>query len=393
MVDSDPKRMTSQYRLYGIAGSLYTAKVRSYLRKQNISFVEYGPNHSDYGKRIIPKTGRMIIPVIEAPDGEVVQDGSDIIHYFEAHKLSTISAYPEDGLKLAISFLFELFGGEGLLRPAMHFRWDYDEENLSYLKSEFAALAPPGFTAEQVFEFASGSMRKAKQFFGVTDESKALVVSSYTEFLALLEAHFEEYPYILGSQPGLGDYSLMGPLYAHLFRDPKPSAIMRQSAPLTARWVERVNSHEEYWGDYVNTGTDFDATDIPGTLKALMRYIADEYLPEILAHVDFANQWLAQHPDIEAGTNGLDNPAERVIGKAEFDWRGIALKTAVMPYRFYLLQRLQDCYDEANSEAREHIKALFTETGLNTLLEARTDRRVERNNHLEVWGPLRQPKI
>jgi hypothetical protein len=220
-----------------------------------------------------------------------------------------------------------------------------------------------------------------------------LIVSAYAEFLALMEAHFEQYPYLLGSQPSLGDYSLIAPLYGHLYRDPKPSAIMRESAPLTARWVERMNTREEYWGDYVNTGTDFDSTDIPDTLKSLMRYIADEYLPEIRSHVEFANQWLAQRPDIEVETNGLDNPAERVIGQSEFDWRGIALKTTVMPYRFYLLQRLQDCYDEANSEAREHISALFTETGLNTLLEVRTDRRVERNNYLEVWGPLRLPKI
>ncbi|MFT6956090.1 MAG: glutathione S-transferase [Halieaceae bacterium] len=380
--------MTEKYRLYGIACSLYAGKARSYLRKQNIDFVEYGPNHPDYGKRIIPKTGRMIIPVIEAPDGQVVQDGSDIIHYFESHKLSTIPAYPNDSLKLAISFLFELFGGEGLLRPAMHFRWDY-EENLPYLKSEFAALAPSGFTAAQVFEFSSAKMRKAKRFFGVTEESEGLIISAYAEFLALMEGHLEQYPYLLGSQPSLGDYSLMAPLYGHLYRDPRPSAIMRQTAPLTARWVERMNTRQEYWGDYVNVDTHFDSTDTPDTLKALMRYIADEYLPEILAHIDYANQWLAQHPDLEAGTNGLDNPAERVIGQSEFNWRGIALKTAVMPYRFYLLQRLQDCHDEASSEARQNISALFAETGLSTLLEARTCRRVERKNHLEVWGKLR----
>jgi arsenate reductase-like glutaredoxin family protein len=32
------------YKLYGIPASLYTAKVRSYLRKQRIEFTEYGVN-------------------------------------------------------------------------------------------------------------------------------------------------------------------------------------------------------------------------------------------------------------------------------------------------------------------------------------------------------------
>lgn len=382
--------VNKKFRLYGIACSLYTAKARSYLRKQNIDFVEYGPNHPDYGKRIIPHIGRMIIPVIETPDGEIVQDGSDIIHYFETRKLAAVPAYPESSLKQAMSFLFELFGGEGLLRPAMHYRWDYDENNLQFLKSEFAALAPPGITAEQVFTFASANMRKAKQFFGVTDESKALIRSSYASFLSLFNAHLEKHPYLLGRQPSLGDYALMAPLYGHLYRDPEPSVIMRQVSPFVGRWVERMNTREEYWGDYVDTGSDSEKDEIPETLKALMRYIAAEYLPEISAHIDYTNLWLQERPDIEPGTNGLDDPKERIIGSREFDWRGITLKTAVMPYRFYLLQRLQDCYDDANGEERAQIEALFTETGLNTLLEMRTARRVERQNHLEVWGPLRQ---
>jgi hypothetical protein len=118
-----------------------------------------------------------------------------------------------------------------------------------------------------------------------------------------------------------------------------------------------------------------------------MRFIADEYLPEITAHVDFANQWLAERPDLIEGTNGLDNPGRRFIGKAEFDWRGIKLCTAVMPYRFYLLQRVQDSFERASKSEQQAITALLEETGLESILSIKTDRRVERVNHLEVWGP------
>jgi hypothetical protein len=380
--------MSEQYKLYGVACSLYTAKARSYLRKQNIDFVELGPNHPSYRSDILPQIGRMIVPVIQAPDGQIVQDGSDIIDHFEKNNLATVSAYSDNKVMGAIGFLFELFGGEGLLRPAMHFRWDYDVENLSFLKSEFSPFGPSSAIAEQTFEFASGRMRQAKLFFGATVESKDLIIESYKEFLGLLEEHFTWHPYLLGAKASLGDYALMGPLYGHLYRDPAPAMIMRQNAPRVARWAESMNTSNEYWADHNNTDNVVYADTIPDTLKALMRFISEEYLPEIIAHVNYANKWLQQHADIEVGTNGMDKAAERVIGLCEFNWRGIDLTTAVMPYRFYLLQRLQDCYDEANSGEQRQLQQLFSETGLSGLLAMRTLRRVERNNHLEVWGPL-----
>lgn len=385
--------MKDVYKLYGVACSLYTAKARSYLRKQGVKFIELPPSHPDYVNNIMPVIGRMIIPVIETPTGEVVQDSSDIIEYVEKHNTAKVSAYPQDVLMQAISFLFELFGSEGLLRPAMHYRWNFDDQNLDFLKSEFtpfAGIATNNQIINQVFKYASDRMRSAKSGFGVSEESIPLVENSYGEFLDLFSQHLKQYPYLLGGLPSLGDYALMGPLYAHLYRDPAPSMLMRQQAPAVARWVERTNSAEAYWGDHSEDQSSLiNPLDIPATLKALMKYISEEYLPEIIAHVDFANHWLAMRPDLQEGTNGLEDPVKRFIGRCDFDWRGIKLKTTVMPYRFYLLQRLQDCYDQASDTDKRAIEALFEETGLLPMLKKRTDRRVERRAHVEVWGPLR----
>ena len=119
-----------------------------------------------------------------------------------------------------------------------------------------------------------------------------------------------------------------------------------------------------------------------------MRYIAEEYLPEIAAHVAFANKWLDERPEIEPGTSGMEKPGglARGIGFAEFDWRGHKISTLVMPYRFYLLQRLQDTVASADHATQKSIRTLFAETGLEAILDMRTTRRVERQNHLEVWG-------
>ncbi|MEM8706913.1 MAG: glutathione S-transferase N-terminal domain-containing protein, partial [Actinomycetota bacterium] len=71
------------YTLYGAPVSLYTGKARSYLRRQGIDFVEVSPGSDRYLTEIVPQIGRWIIPVLETPDGEIVQDGADIIDHFE----------------------------------------------------------------------------------------------------------------------------------------------------------------------------------------------------------------------------------------------------------------------------------------------------------------------
>jgi hypothetical protein len=196
-------------------------------------------------------------------------------------------------------------------------------------------------------------------------------------------------PYLLGATPTLGDYALMGPLYAHLYRDPKPGQLMRQHAPLVARWVERMNAPETNWADHSAHQTEFEVdNELPETLTALLSYIATDFLPEMSAHIKFANNWLAERPDLKSGSNGCDKPSQRFIGNAEFAWRGTKLHTAVLPYRFYLLQNLQDHFDSAATADKARIQHCFKACGLADLLTLKVARRIERHNHLEVWGDL-----
>lgn len=381
--------MQTTMTLFGVPCSLYTAKARSYLRKQGLPFEELSVGSSTFQQHVLPEIHRMIMPVFKTAQGQIVQDGADILRFCDAHCESKYPLLPEAPLLKAISFLFELFGGEGLLRPAMHYRWSFDDINLDFLRSEFRCIAPAEIKDADwlpFFDFASGRMRKAAKSFGVNEQSIAPIEASCDQFLALFEAHLKEHPYLLGGRPTLGDYALMGPLYAHLYRDPKPGLLMRQKAPLVARWVERMNTAEECWVDYEKHSTELiAATELPDTLTALMQFIAEDFMPEMIAHIEFANQWLSERPDLVAGTNGLKDPTQRYIGTAEFPWRGVTLKTSVLPYRFYLLQFLQDEYEQSNPEDKQGIEEHFARYGLLPLLTSKTARRVTRVNHLEVW--------
>jgi hypothetical protein len=259
--------------------------------------------------------------------------------------------------------------------------------NLPFLRDTFRDVLPDGLGPEgeaAAFDHASGRMRKAAVAFGVTPETYATVEESYADFLGRFNAHLQQTPFLLGGYATIGDFGLFGPLYPHLARDPKPLHLMQITAPRVFRWTERMNMPEVFINEEVEQVGDklFADNAIPDTLKSLMQFVAEEYLGEITAHVEFANGWLDEQTETDPSKMGLG----RGIGIASFDWRGHEITTAVMPYRFFLLQRLTDWVDGLYDNDQQAVRTLFAETGLASILDLKTTRRVERKNHLEVWA-------
>lgn len=379
------------YTLYGMAGSLYTARARSYMRVNAVPFTEIKAGSEEFNSTVVPAIGRWIIPVIKTQDGMLIQDGADIIDHLDAAGFSKQPIYPDDPQMLAIAHLFELFGSHGLLRPAMHYRWNFDDQNLGFLRETFRDVLPSGLPAEAeeaAFLHASGRMRQAAQLFGVTGETYALVEQSHAQFLDLLDQHLRSVPFVLGGHPTIADYGLIGAMYAHLGRDPAPLHLMQTKAPSVFRWVERMNMAETFIdARAANCGNElFQSDQLPETLTAIMRFIAEDYLVEIAAHVEHTNDWLAQNPEIGVGTPANSKSLKSGIGLAPFNWRGAEIKTIVIPYRLFLLHRLQDAVERQSQADQSQITTLFAEHGLGDLLSMRTTRRVEREDNQEVWG-------
>lgn len=383
----------TRYRLYGMAHSLYTGKARSYLIKQHVDFEEITAGHPDYRERIMPQLGRWIIPVLETPEGEIVQDGTDIIDHFEARGGVRQPAYPDTARQRIVALIFELFGGEGLLRPAMHYRWNFDADNGEFIENQFGLFAMPQLPVAErraIIEKSTGRMRAAARSFGVVPETFALVEAAYLEFLDELDAHLGRHPYLLGGRPTIGDYGLIAPLFAHLGRDPHPAMLMKQRAPAVFRWTERMNASGPDMPEFLDASETLLADDaIPDSLEVLLRRVAADYVPEVEAFVAFQNEWAAAHGDIAEGEAVGGERLQRAIGSCSFDWRGARIETVVMPYRTWLLQRIQDAYDELGATERESVTALLERTGTLPLVTTRASRRVARRNNREVWGAWR----
>ena len=380
--------MDNKFKLYTWSASLYSGKARAYLIKQHIDFDDISPADPHYDAVIRPALGRWIIPVMETPEQEIVQDGTEIIDWFENRQPTRLPAYPQTPRQLISSLIMEFFGGEGLLRPAMHYRWNFDDDNLDFILQQFGLFALPQVAPEERGEMAlhaSGRMRKAAVLFGVTPETAPQIEAAYEETLAELDAHFTSQPYLLGGAPTIGDYGLFAALFAHLGRDPYPLRMMQEKAQMLFRWTERMRNPSADMVEFLGRDESLLAQDaIPDTLKVLLRRVAADYLPEVEAMIAMSNDWLAEHRPAKNEMVGGESLG-RGIGMCQFAWRGVDINAVVMPYRIFMLQRIQDAYDKLGAADQKQVDGLLAETGLEAMLTARCNRRVERQNHREVW--------
>ena len=370
--------MPGIHTLYAITHSLYSGRARSYLIKQGIPFRELSTGHESFKADILPKAKLPTIPTLLTSQGEVIRDGAAIIEHFE--DANARPCQPPTARQQIVSALFDVIGTDGLLRPAMHYRWNFPEENLGFVRYHFFHSQRDVPQREDKTEHMMNRMRHVAQIWGVNDDTRALVEALYLEYLDALNAHFEGCPYLLGGRPCIGDFGLLAPMYAHLGRDPYPARLMQQRAVRTYRWVERMNRADQDAPEYFDCGTEFLADDaVPDTLLAVLKIIAEDFVPETIAAAGVINEWLTENQPEPGAT------AERMLGAGQFTVRGQELSSVAQPYRFYLLQRVQANYDSLDVNDKASVDEMLASCGMSDLLASRLDRQLGHVDNLEVW--------
>ena len=366
--------------LYGVPHSLYTGRVRSYLIKAGISYREQPPNSEHFLNTVLPLAGgRFGMPTLELTDGRVIRDGAAIIDHFENETGHTFS--PATPKQRIVSRLFDVIGAEGLLRPAMHYRWNFDAENLEFLMFHMRMITPPGDVGFEMADKLAGAMRKATLNFGVNPQTHDVVEELYAEQLGALDRHFAAHAYLLGGRPSIGDFGMIAPLFGHLGRDPKPLSLMQAKGMNVFRWVERMNRHDADLVEFERKDeTYLDDDEIPETLIDLLRSLSEDFVLETLAAAEVINDWIAEQVELAPGTE-----CARGVGMGEFDIRGTTISALAQPYRFYLLKRVQDEYTALDSGDRQAVEATLQSCNMASLLGATLTRDIGRKNNLEVW--------
>ena len=372
-----------KYILYSTPHSLYSGRARAYLIKRSIPFEERYITYSSFTE-IKPIAKLPTIPILVTPTGEVIRDGAAIIDYFE----STLGRLfrPVSPLQDIISSLFDVIGSEGLRRPAMHYRWNFPEDNDDFLYYHFFSLFRPDYpNREQKTISVMEMLRTTTKMRGVTTNTKDLIENLYIELLDALNSHFQHTPYLLGGSPCIGDFGLLAPLYGHLARDPHPAALMKKRAPRVYRCVERMNRASQDAQEYFDCDTDFfQKNEIPKTLIEVLRVLSQDFVPETIASAKCLNLWLSeQNPT--TGSPAVFQLGTSPLGNVEFQVRDRLIKAAVVPYRHFQLQRIHQIFDEVETKVQMQIKQMLESCGMANLLNIRLNRLIGRRDNLEVW--------
>ena len=387
------------YRLFSWEHSYFSGKARAYLRFKarmgalGAGFEDILATPELIQGLLIPRSGSPAVPQLETPDGSWIQDSSEIIDHCEA-------AHPEAGVVPDISrprqrlaaYLIELLADEWLVVPAFWERWYFSEDG--------RAPSHRGFNEQQwgavIAAGAPGTARRdaGAQFFrdafgiaesrtnpravyagllhlGVDERTEPAWQASQHRVLCLLEDHFSHHDYLLGGAPSLADFGLLGPLYAHLYRDAVSGFALRTHFPLVCEWVERSNGEGclnarsydqklyslddkgELVGRVANSdgGAWLPDDALAETLLPLLGVFFEEMWPVLVDALDQLTAYVASDQHKSGGElpgkTFIATPGFETLQTGEgpltqdFELGGVKGSRMVVPYHAWMLGRLQ----------------------------------------------------
>ena len=357
-------------RIHGWPVSPYTEKVRCYLRYFQIPHTVEVPTAWALQRRIQRAVGRMIMPTVELPSGQWVQDSSDIIDYFES-SASGPHATPEHALGRLLSALFEYFGDEWLPILAMHTRWN-NEENRAFARDEFAAYGFPWLPrslGRRLVAPITEKMSSYREILGVTDASIPGVERMAQTVLCALNEHLQHAPFLLGGRPCVGDFALVGPLYAHVYRDPG-SRRMFDDVPAVVAWMERARRTSTTPGEFSLAPAKM------GALAPIIRMIFEEQWAFAAAVVEAINTFRHAHPD---------KSLPRGLGWRPCTIGGVDSRRKIATESQWKIQRVLDVYDQEEVRSDHDVQELLTRMGGQQLRDMKVEAPVVRRHGRAVF--------
>jgi glutathione S-transferase len=324
-------------RLHGLDLSYYTGKVQACLRAKGLEHEFVAMDTRDF-RRCAAQTGVAQMPQLELGDGRWLTDSSAIVEHFE-QALPEPALYPTQGAVCFMAHLLEDFADEWLWRPAMYYRWAFDED--ASLASERLARGllrdVPLPVALRRLYIRARQRRLFLRGDGVTPVTAPVLQAVYRDTLGALQGILAARPFLLGQRPSQADLGFFGPMFRHFSADPTPARLLRERAPAVLQWLDRMwNLHP----------ADFANAPQPQTLAAglgpLLVMVCDDYLPTLASQEGALQQ-----------------------GARQVSWfcRGVNFTVPVNPYQVHCLQQLRRRYQALKDDHRQQVNAWLMTCG------------------------------
>jgi glutathione S-transferase len=357
------------YLHHGTMFSYYSAKTRAYLSYKHIPFVETY-NGRDLSKRIAATTHKVMIPVVETPNGEILQDTTAIIDALEAAHPAR-PAFPEDAVLMFVTRIIEFIMDELWVTTAMHSRWN-DPRSRAFVVSEFGrhiggSAGLTGEAAMAIGEKVAVQMMSYLPRLGISElVGQAVVENLFQQTSRLLNSAVGPTRYAFGRRPSLVDFCLFTGYYAHHYRDQGDSMdFLKSQTPDLCYYLD--NLHAAY-----STPADGELT----LSEAFTSYL--EAIGPIGA--EFAQLTIEDAAaTVEQVAPG--DVCNGSLGPFILHFEGGELHRGSSMFSAWKAQRITDVYEAMDEADRSRARALAKRIGWLTFLERPATFKLQRDDY------------
>ena len=351
--------MQNVHLLLGAQCSRYSARVRSYLIKKRIPYVERVPTAWTYKVTIPRRFGDAGVPVLVTPDGEWIADSEIIVDRLEA-RFPTETIVPPDPVHAFFTALASVWASEFWHPVDIATRW-LGRTEYPWWYEELGEGMFPAFP-KAMKNALVGSVARTIQAhlprIGATSETAPLIWRWTRQTMDALDAHFARHPYLLGERATRFDFGLIVPFYGHLVRDPWSRDEYLMSRPHLHAWIWRMNQ------PYLTPDAPplpAVGTPLPATLRPIVRSVFDEFLPYVegtLAELRRAGPKPAKGARVE-----------RFLGMVSYPYAGATHARQAVPFTLWLVQRALDTIAAMTPADSERVRRWVKDSGGARLLE------------------------
>ena len=360
--------LRSMYTHYGPMFSYYSAKTRAYLSYKRIPFVEQYEIET-YQERVVPIVGYTVLPVLEAEDGEILQDTTVIIDTLEK-RYPERPAFPQDPVLMLVTRIVEFFIDEFWITTAMHSRWN-TSEGLRFATAEFNQFFGHGkdrlatdkewSNGDAVAQRMQGHLSK----LGIADKpGQQAIQRMFEEATQLLNRAVGPRKFAFGSRASLVDCCLFEGYFAHQYRDDGPAQ----------HYLKTMASALSYFLDNMQAAGGAPANGDLELTDDFYNYLA--YIGPIGAAYAASVRELAG-PALEASASG---DVLTVGLKPEIELFGQTYKRNCGIFSAWKAQRVRDVYMALSDVERERADELMGKIGWSSFLSGSNKKiaRIER---------------
>ncbi|KAK6354012.1 hypothetical protein TWF730_008432 [Orbilia blumenaviensis] len=238
-----------QYLVIGADQSMFTQKVRAYMRNNSIPFQDVASDLRAFKTIVLPNAPYPLIPNLMIVDKttkkyRLIQDSKSIVQYIQqTHGLASVK-----GTKRAFADMFlEMVLDDFLFLHVVNWRWGHPSQQ-QYLEYTFGDDSKKYEASKAIGAKVLAMVGGRMPALGLTEKTGKAFRDQLTTLLELLTIHLDTYQFLLGNELTIADYSLYGHLAAGLLRDPAPYEWLASNFPVVHAYAQRVGGTAIRWG-------------------------------------------------------------------------------------------------------------------------------------------------